>query len=212
MILPILVLLNSIHATMAANYTIITQTGCQAFAGTNAKVFVSFTARDGQSLTTFLSSDDHFSRCSVDAFKMTSNVQLKEICRITIGHGMSMLNWKIIDHSLDNSGWYPDWFLNFVTIQEDQRSWTFPINQWLSKKRGDKHTIVSTSRCELSLPKFSRSLPLNASLKMDKDVLNGPLNDPPVDYPPIPQPGDPTPAPKKPKHKHHFKSLKELFE
>ncbi len=69
-------------------YQILTQTGCRYFAGTSARVFLSLTGKDGKVLSTFLTPrKKHFPRCSVDVFTLESNIQLKDVCQITIGHG-----------------------------------------------------------------------------------------------------------------------------
>ena len=77
--------------TSAFNYTILTQTSCVPFAGTNAKVFISILGREYKTISSFLPTRGNFKKCQKDVFYISSFIDIKDICSITIGHGINMI-------------------------------------------------------------------------------------------------------------------------
>lgn len=77
----------------STNYTVVIQTDCSWFSGTEARIFLTMTGKEGRTVSAFLPNRNHFGRCATDAFIIYSNIDLKEICQITLGHGMSYFNY-----------------------------------------------------------------------------------------------------------------------
>lgn len=55
----------------------------------------------------------------------------------------------------DNTGLLPGWNLQSVLILSGSfKAYNFPINRWLSKKKGDRHTVIHSTRCAPQSPFF----------------------------------------------------------
>ena len=114
--------------TQTTDYKITVFTGEAKDAGTDARVHLAACGTNGSfSLSNLNDPDDgdDFEAGDVNSIVFTSNVDIGDITKITIGH--------------DNSGKGPGWFLDGVKIRNMRtgKVWCFPVYRWLSKSDDD---------------------------------------------------------------------------
>ena len=119
----------------STTYEITVSTGSMPDAGTDATVYIELFGDEGANsneitstgkLTLDSPGDDH-ERGSNSVHSVRTK-DLGNLSMIVIGH--------------DNSNRKPGWFLNDVTIinQETNQRWVFPCNKWLAADEGDGRT------------------------------------------------------------------------
>ncbi len=115
-----------------ACYSLKVHTGDVRGASTGANVFITVHGTKGSSPKTQLSGP--FDRaCVVEA-----SLQAPDVGRVTT---------LTVEH--DNSGFGPDWFLDYISVSYKDTSSYFPCAQWLSRSEGDgaiQRTLSGTPR------------------------------------------------------------------
>ncbi|CAF94444.1 unnamed protein product, partial [Tetraodon nigroviridis] len=123
-------LLEDNHAGALYNYLISVQTSRRKNAGTTANVTLKLSGSEGESDIHTLTDPDKpvFERGAVDLFLLATPFPLGEVRNIRLQH--------------DNTGGYPSWYVNKVTVQDLQtrQVWHFLCDCWLSADRGDGMT------------------------------------------------------------------------
>src|SRR3954468_5615824 len=115
-----------------ADYRIVVKTGGAKDAGTDANVFITLIGQQANSGERALDSvRNDFERNSVGTFSIHTESPLGDLMRIRIRH--------------DNSGRKPGWFLDYITVHEEDSDvmWYFPCNRWLAVDEDD-HLIDRT--------------------------------------------------------------------
>ena len=116
----------------AQMFRVIIKTGNMLGAGTNAHVFLSF--GDGiNQVNSFPPVEDNFERGRTVTFDTPSKVPISTVCQMTLGH--------------DRAGFFSDWYVDYVTIQNSISSWTFPINGWIGRDPSTGRATVQFNRC-----------------------------------------------------------------
>ncbi|XP_063044771.1 polycystin-1-like protein 2 [Engraulis encrasicolus] len=136
-------LLEDNHPCANYNYILNVQTGLRSGAGTSAMVSIVLQGADGESDPHHLSDPDKpvFERGGVDMFLLSTPFSLGDLQSIRLWH--------------DNSGGHPNWYLNKVTIQDQQtrKVWHFLCSSWLSSNKGEgliKRTFTPAKKNELT--------------------------------------------------------------
>lgn len=109
-----------------ATYRVVVKTGGVDRAGTDANVFITLRGSKGNSGERQLNSTrDDFERNSAGVYAVPTDKSLGEIQRVRIRH--------------DNTGTRPGWFLDYITVHEDEsdRMWFFPCSRYLSVGNDD---------------------------------------------------------------------------
>ncbi|XP_017212723.2 polycystin-1-like protein 2 isoform X1 [Danio rerio] len=127
-------------------YLLSINTGQRRGASTSSQVTVTLQGSEGESEPHHLTDPEKpvFERGGLDLFLLTTPFSLGELQSIRLWH--------------DNSGYYPAWYVNKVTVQdlENGQKWHFLCNSWLSIDLGectlDKVFPVAT---EMDLKRFS---------------------------------------------------------
>ena len=110
---------------MATAYKIVVQTGTIRRSGTDANVYITLYGPNGNSGERFIdNAQDNFENGKIDEFGFDAR-DLGDLTHIEIRH--------------DNSGTHPGWFLDKIDVidQTNNRTFTFPCNQWLARDEGD---------------------------------------------------------------------------
>ncbi len=102
-------------------YTIWVTTGESPDQGANARLFIELWGTKGKCGETFLGKPvGHLPEAALTDIFEIDIPDLGDIYRVCVRH--------------DNSGSYPDWFLENVRIvRDDGKEWYFSFNQWLSE-------------------------------------------------------------------------------
>jgi hypothetical protein len=130
-------------------YRITVVTGDRWGAGTDSRVFITLSGKNGKSKETRLdNSQDNFERNKTDVFGIES-AYLGEIEEAHI--------------RIDGSGFGSDWFLEKVSVhsEKDNKDWFFMCGSWLSKEAGLSKTIKAVSEdgtCSLPLVQYKISV------------------------------------------------------
>lgn len=110
-----------------STYRIVVKTGGKKKAGTDADVYITLMGENGNSGERELDNPhrNDFEKNNADTFAIATDTDLGEIRKIRIRH--------------DNSGKKPGWFLDYITIHEEEtdRMWYFPCNRWLAVDEDD---------------------------------------------------------------------------
>ncbi|ULR55595.1 PLAT/LH2 domain-containing protein [Streptomyces deccanensis] len=109
-----------------SDYRINVHTGDVDAAGTDSNVYLTLFGTNGSSDEMQLESGrDDFERDHVDTFTHTLK-DLGDLYRVRIRH--------------DNSGSWPGWFLDRVTVRDEDtdKEWAFPCSKWLSTGEDDR--------------------------------------------------------------------------
>ncbi|MBN3300355.1 LOXH1 protein, partial [Amia calva] len=123
-----------INITQKVVYEVTVVTGDTPSAGTDANIFMTVFGANGSSEEMRLpKNEDRFERGQEDTF----NLEIDDIAPL-----------KKIRVRTDGTGSRPDWFLDKITIRNlsSDEVWDFSYNEWLSKSKGPKRTLV----CELA--------------------------------------------------------------
>lgn len=117
-------------------YTIWVTTGKSPDKGANARLFLELWGTKGKCDETFLGKPvDYLPDSALTDIFEIDVPNLGEIYRICVRH--------------DNSGSYPDWFLENVRIvRDDGKEWYFSFNQWLSEDQYP-YELTLCRHCEI---------------------------------------------------------------
>ena len=116
-------------------WNIIVKTGNRIGSGTDARVFIQFGDGMGHHVNTFLNRKgrNDFERKSVWGYNVVSSIYIPDVCSVVLSH--------------DRSFMYSAWFVDYVTIQNGIRSWTFPISTWIRRDPATGRASLNINRC-----------------------------------------------------------------
>lgn len=109
-----------------AVYRVQIRTGDMLRAGTNARVFLTLQGSRGDSPEYYLNDPGNdFRQGKTDTFLLRHAWELGELHTLRVRH--------------DNSGLLPEWYLCDIRVELEGsgKSWYFPCERWLDKKKGD---------------------------------------------------------------------------
>ncbi len=109
-----------IRPPIDVTYDLVINTGDVRGAGSTANIFITIHGTKNSSPKTQLLG------CFDRAATVTSSLQAQDLGRVTD---------ITVEH--DNSGFGPDWFLDYISLQYKERTVFFPCAQWLSRQEGD---------------------------------------------------------------------------